>query len=61
MQEDLTRFTLGLENGLNQTYLLSLEKLEDSGFHPTLSSIIDLLDKEFTRLGYRLNIDGITL
>lgn len=59
MSEVLTRFTLGQENGRNLSYHLSLEKLENSGFHPTLGSITALLSKEFTRLGYQLRIDGV--
>ena len=54
------KFTLGQENGQSLNYHLSLEKLENSGFRPTLSSITALLSREFIKLGYKLNIDGIT-
>lgn len=60
MLEDLTISLSEQQNGVRSIWRLSLNKKEFYGLDMPVSSIISLLKKEFTRLGFPLNIDGIT-
>lgn len=52
--------TLGPESGVNPIYHLGLEKEDPYILTVGPGYFIDLLSKEFTRLGYQLVIDGVT-